>query len=119
ASTLSLQPVPVKKRHAEPGVGAVAAPDPCGVSDQTPVPKLVATIFRCRLTPRLGAEQASKVAAEAVVVAQCESEFDPAAVVFGGEYVSRPHPRTGLYYTATGLFQFIRTTADQFIDGGY
>lgn len=97
----------------------VAGTDSCVPEAGTAVPDVVATIFRCRLTPRLGAERAKHVAAEAVVVAECESAFDPAAVVFDGQFLRRRHPQTGMYYSATGLFQFIRTIADQFIDGGY
>lgn len=97
----------------------VAVADPCAPTPGTAVPDLVASIFRCRLTPHLGAERARHVAAEAVVVAECESAFDPAAVVFDGQYLQRRHPQTGMYYSATGVFQFIRTIADQFIEGGY
>lgn len=96
-----------------------AAADPCAQPPAGSVPDLVATVFRCRLAPHLGAERAAHVAAEAVVVAECESHFDPGAVVFDGRYTRQPHPLTGMYYTATGVFQFIRTTADEFIVGGY
>jgi len=64
------------------------------------------------------AEEARRIAAEAVVVAACESEWDPAAVVFDGRYLHAPHPN-GNRYTAAGVFQLIRRVADRWVDGGY
>ena len=83
------------------------------------VPHLVAAIFRCRLR-RAGWDEPDvrRVAAEAVVVARCESVWDPEAVVFDGRYRETPHPN-GNRYTAAGVFQFIRATADRWIPGGY
>lgn len=83
------------------------------------VPRMVAHVFRCRLTPHLPREKVDRVVREAVVVAECESRFDPAAVVFDGRYTDSPHPATGMRYTAAGVFQFIRATADDYIEGGY
>jgi len=97
----------------------VAEDDPCRPAPGTPIPNMVAEIFRCRLAGHLAPETAARVAAEAVVVAQCESRFDPDAVVFDGAFVNRAHPRTGMRYTATGVFQFIRATADTYLEGGY
>jgi hypothetical protein len=83
------------------------------------VPHLVAAIFRCRLRRAGWAERdVRRVAAEAVVVARCESVWDPAAVVFDGRYRDTPHPN-GNRYSAAGVFQFIRTTADRWVRGGY
>jgi hypothetical protein len=93
--------------------------DPCVPAPGTALPDIVSQVWKCRLTPILGLERATWVAAEAVVVAQCESLFDPNAVVFDGAYLNQPHPQTGMYYSAAGLFQFIRRVADEFIDGGY
>ena len=84
------------------------------------VPRVVADIFRCRLAEAGVAEpEARRIAAEAVVVAHCESKWDPGAVVFDGRYVDRPHPSTGDRYSAAGVFQFIRRVADQWVEGGY
>lgn len=86
----------------------------------TDIPQLVADIFRCRLREAGIAEpEVAKLTAEAVTVAQCESLFDPNAVVFDGRYVAARHPGTGSFYTAAGVFQFIRRVADQWIEGGY
>jgi hypothetical protein len=84
------------------------------------VPHLVAAIFRCHLRQAGWAEpDVARVAAEAVTVSHCESLWDPAAVVFDGRYLEARHPRTGYRYSAAGVFQFIRATADRWIDGGY
>lgn len=83
------------------------------------VPTMVAEIFRCRLT-EAGVDQphVEKWAAEAVVVSKCESLWDTHAVVFGGKYLDTPHAN-GNRYSAAGVFQFIRATADRWVEGGY
>lgn len=88
--------------------------------DSNDVPRVVADIFRCRLAEAGVADAAARqIAAEAVVVSRCESKWDPNVVVFDGRYLDAPHPRTGSRYSAAGVFQFIRATADKWIDGGY
>lgn len=108
--------------HVE--VGVPVASEAGGASCHPPasmqVPAMVANIFRCRLqqegyTPA----EADRVAAEAVVVSRCESNWNPQAVVFAGRYTDQPHPRTGMRYTAAGVFQFIESSADRWVDGGY
>jgi hypothetical protein len=92
---------------------------PCRKQGEGDVPHLVAAIFRCHLRHAGWAEQDVRtVAAEAVVVARCESVWDPHAVVFDGRYRDTPHPN-GNRYTASGVFQFIRRTADRWVRGGY
>lgn len=83
------------------------------------VPTMVAEIFRCRLA-EAGVDEAhvQKWAAEAVVIAKCESLWDTNAVVFDGKYLDTPHAN-GNRYSAAGVFQFIRATADKWIEGGY
>lgn len=84
------------------------------------VPWLVVEIFTCRmLEAGVSAEEARAVAAEALVVSHCESLWKRKAVVFDGRYLDRAHPRTGSRHSAAGVFQFIRATADTWIDGGY
>jgi hypothetical protein len=98
----------------------VATPPACTPAAGTAVPSMVAEIFRCRLGEAgYAPEQVRAVAAEAVVVAECESRFDPAAVVFDGRYRDAAHPVTGDRYTGAGVFQLVRKTADQWLDGGY
>ena len=88
--------------------------------DSNDVPRVVADIFRCRAEEAgYSAADAKRIAVEAVVVAQCESLFDADVVVFDGRYLDTPHPRTGSRYSAAGVFQFIRSTADKWIEGGY
>lgn len=84
------------------------------------VPKLVAAIFRCHLRAAGFSEQeVGQFTAEALVVSKCESKWDANIVVFNGKYLDSAHPRTGYRYSAAGVFQFIRKTADKWIDGGY
>ena len=106
---------------AEPAPAQAATPlTTCTPSPDVPVPTIVAAIFRCRLTEAgFAPEQVRQITAEALVVAECESHFDPNAVVFDGAYLNTPHPGTGSYYTAAGLFQFLRDRADRFVEGGY
>ena len=91
----------------------------CRPEDGASVQEIVADVFRCRITPHLPADRVDRVVREALTVAECESRFDPDVVVFDGEFVDRPHPRTGMRYTAAGVFQFIRATADDYVVGGY
>ena len=92
---------------------------PCRTHGTGGVPHLVAAIFRCHLRHAGWAEpDVKRVTAEAVVVARCESVWDPEAVVFDGRYRDTPHPN-GNRYTAAGVFQFIRSTADRWVRGGY
>lgn len=83
------------------------------------VPRVVADIFRCRLAEAGYTEtDAKRIAVEAVVISHCESKWDPNAVVFDGRYLNRRHAN-GNFYSAAGVFQFIRKTADEYVDGGY
>lgn len=92
----------------------------CSPAPETPVPDMVGAIFRCRLAAAgFAPDDVRRITAEAVAVAQCESEFDPHAVVFDGRYRDAAHPATGSRYSATGVFQFIRDRADRWIEGGY
>lgn len=95
-------------------------PSTCAPPEAAPVPDMVGSIFRCRLNEEgLAREEVRQITAEALVVAQCESEFDANAVVFDGRYRESPHPATGAFYSAAGVFQFIRVRADRWIAGGY
>ena len=83
------------------------------------IPTMIAAIFECRLT-EAGVDEAhvKKWTAEALVIADCESMLDEDIVVFDGKYLDTPHAN-GNRYSAAGLFQFIRATADKWIEGGY
>lgn len=95
-------------------------PIDCAPAPATPVPDMVASIFRCRLLEaEYAPERVRTIAAEAVAVAECESHFDPEAVIFDGRYRDVAHPGTGDRYSGAGVFQFIRRTADLWIEGGY
>lgn len=84
------------------------------------VADLVVRRFYCTARDHgISPDTARTIATEALIVADCESGLDPTAIVFDGAYLHRTHPRTGYQYSAAGVFQFIRTTADRWIDGGY
>lgn len=112
---------------AEPGPGAGAPPPgnsnrpvSCTPPASMPVPNQIGAIWWCRLEQAgIRGEERDRIVAEAVVVARCESGWNPQAVVFGGRYRDVPHPDTGLRYTAAGVFQFIDTSANHWIVGGY
>lgn len=107
--------------HVELGIPVAAAVDAsCDPPRSYSVPQMVAAIFRCRLAEAgiTGAE-ADRVVWEALLVSKCESGWNPEAVAFGGKYVNTPNPATGSRYTAAGVFQFIRSTADKWVSGGY
>lgn len=106
---------------ATAGGGAPVSPaTECTVAKGTAMPKLISTVFTCELiglgVPKSVAATAAK---EADRVAWCESRFDPNAVAYDGKYVNTPHPMTGYRYSAAGLFQIIRSTADAYVPGGY
>ena len=106
--------------HVTPPPADDPHPIDCSPAPETPVPTMVASIFRCHLI-EAGYEPARvrTIAAEAVAVAECESHFDPEAVIFDGRYRDVAHPATGDRYSGAGVFQFIRRTADLWIEGGY
>ena len=92
----------------------------CSVPASTPVRTLIKEVFSCELTK--AGVPASKVAAaakQADGVAWCESRYRNDAIAYGGKYKYTPHPDTGYRYTAAGLFQIIRSTADAYLPGGY
>lgn len=92
----------------------------CTPDEDLPIPSMVGSIFRCRLTEAgFSPDEVRYFTAEAVTVAECESLFDADAVVFDGKYRDQAHPGTGLRYSAAGVFQFIRATGDTWIEGGY
>lgn len=92
----------------------------CTPAASLSVPEMIGAIWRCRLDEAgiTGAER-DRIVAEALTVARCESNWNTNVVVFGGRYTHAPHPQTGLRYTAAGVFQFIDSSANAWIDGGY
>jgi hypothetical protein len=115
-------PLPHEPWHVELGVilpaGKVAGD--CDPAASLDVPQTIAAVWRCRLSSAgLDAATVDRTVAEALVVSKCESGWDPNAVVFGGQFVDRVHPRFGTKFTAKGLWQFIRSTAETWVPGGY
>jgi hypothetical protein len=109
-----------EQQAAEEAAAAQAAAPPCNQLAHPDIPKLVAEVFRCRLREAGFPEpEIARIAAEAVTVAQCESLWNPNAIVFDGRYLHARHPATGMFYSAAGVFQFIRRVADLWVEGGY
>lgn len=102
------------------GEGAGSVDASCDPPRSLQVPQMISAVFRCRLAEvGITGAEADTVVAEAVVVSKCESGWNAEAVVFGGKYLNTPHPKTGSKYSAAGVFQFIRGTADRWVPGGY
>ena len=106
--------------HIEVGLATGSVEGTCTPPANYSAPQTIAAVWRCRLG-EAGLDQATieRTVAEAIVVAKCESGWETNAVVFGGRYLNSPHPRTGSRYSAAGLFQFIRSSANSWVDGGY
>lgn len=106
--------------HIEPGKslgivvsayqGAVSCNDPTAapyIEPGTPAPTIIVEIFRCRLTQHgVPERQQRTIVAEALATSHCES---------AGFQTDISSPTS----TATGLFQFIRSTGNTWIDGGW
>lgn len=92
----------------------------CSPSESMAVPEIISAVWRCRLS-EAGYSQADqdRIVAEAVVVSKCESGWNPTAIAYGGRYLHERHPTTGYYYSARGVFQFIKTSAERWIPGGW
>lgn len=100
-----------------------AAPAPtqtCGVPAGTSMATLIKRVFTCELQRQgVPSSAISRAVGEADRVAWCESRHRPNVTVFDGKYVNTPNPATGYRYSAAGLFQIIRSTADAYVPGGY
>lgn len=110
--------------HIELGVriypeGTNAGSD-CNPSTAMAIPEMVAAIWRCRLDEAgFSAAEREKVVQEALVISKCESSWNPEAIAFGGRYLNTPHPKTGKTYSARGVFQFIKASANTWVEGGW
>ena len=92
----------------------------CSVPTSTSVPTLINKVFSCELRKAGRPEGTIATAArQADGVAWCESRHKTNAVVYGGKYLYTPNPATGYKYSAAGLFQIIRSTANAYLPGGY
>jgi hypothetical protein len=106
-------------------LAACAPPSPqtegaCSAPVAWSIPEQVAELWRCELSAAgLTPQDAAGLAADAVVLSSCESAWNPAAVAYGGRYVTSPNPLTGTLHSAAGVFQLRRSDADEFVPGGY
>lgn len=92
----------------------------CNPPSTYTVPQMIASIFGCRLSQAgIHGAQKATIIAQAEVVSKCESSWNPSAVALGGRYMYTPDPATGMRYTATGVFQFITTSAQAYVPGGF
>lgn len=100
--------------------GLDALPAGCPAPDSTQVASAIRSVFECELR-RLGVPP-SAYADDldiAVAIAWRESRHIVDIVIYGGRYVNTRRPADGRYYTAAGLFQIVRRTADANVPGGY
>lgn len=92
----------------------------CSPDRAMSVPEMIGAIWRCRLRGKgYGSAEIEKIVQEALVVARCESEWNPSAFIYGGRYAYTPHPKYGRVFTARGVFQFLRASGDTWIEGGW
>ena len=81
------------------------ADTPCGVISGTQTLQIVSTVWECRLSQAgYTLEERQTIVAEALVVAQCASNFDPRYRAFDGAYEAVAHPVTGQTYARSGIF---------------
>lgn len=110
--------VPIPGTEGAPGGGKV--PGTCDPDRSLTVQEMIGAIFRCRLTESgYSAAEQDKIVSEALVIAKCESGFNTHAKYAGGRWADTPNPKDGRYYTAAGVFQFIKVSANNWIQGGY
>jgi hypothetical protein len=77
----------------------------CNPAADTPVPVMVAQIWRCVLEENsVSAAMAKTVVASAEVVSLCESGWNADAVAFGGKWTKVVNPTTGKLVTNSGVF---------------
>jgi hypothetical protein len=77
----------------------------CNPGAASPVPVLVAQIWRCVLYEHhVSSAVSSDVVAQAEVVSLCESGWNRSAVAFGGKYLRLADPLTGSPVTNQGIF---------------
>lgn len=105
---------------------ACAAPDPAAPEEAAacvasgPVPDMIVSLWDCMLRQEgLPPDVAQERALDALVVAHCESAWNPAVVAYAGRYRTAPHPVTGRTHTEAGVFLLTREEADRHIEGGY
>lgn len=104
----------------KPKAPTVTANANCSVPSSTATKTLIKEVFSCELTKAgVPASKVKAAAKQADGVAWCESRYNNSAIAYGGKYKYTAHPTTGYRYTAAGLFQIIRTTADAYLPGGY
>lgn len=93
--------------------------DGCDVPAVWSVPEQVGELWRCELRAAgVPDADASRIAAEAVVLSHCESAWNPSALAYAGQFSTVPHPLTGRVHTEAGVFQLSARDAELFVPGG-
>jgi len=88
----------------------------CDPNRNKTVPQLIVTIWGCGLrTQGFSENDVVTIVTEALLVANCASGFNPAAVAFNGKYFESPHPQTGQLETGQGLFQLDTGAIDKYL----
>src|SRR5690606_11532011 len=86
-----------------------AVPASCNPDRSLSVQEMIGAIWRCRLGEAgYSLSQTDQIVSEAMVIAKCESGFNTHAKYAGGRWANTPNPKDGRYYTAAGVFQFIK-----------
>jgi hypothetical protein len=100
-------------------VSETTSPAGCDVPASWGVPEQIGALWRCELaTAGVPPAEAAQLAAEAVVLAHCESAWNPSALAYAGQFRTVPHPVTGREHTEAGVFQLSAIDAELFVPGG-
>jgi hypothetical protein len=87
----------------------------CDPAASSPVPVMVAEIWRCVLAENgVSSATAKPVVAQAEVVSLCESSWNAQAIAYGGKYATTPDPITGSTVTNEGVFMLTSSEMAQY-----
>jgi hypothetical protein len=91
----------------------------CSPPSSLSVPQIIASVFRCRLEAAgIDPTTTATEVASALVVSRCESSWNPAALAFGGRWLTTPDPATNRTYDNAGVFMLSSTQARTYVPGG-
>lgn len=99
---------------------AASAPDAACSFSGPWGPETLVKVWECELTSSgVDDRSARDLAVKALVVAHCESGWNPSVSYFAGRFSSVPNPSTGRVHSEAGVFLLTREEAEEFMDGGY
>lgn len=117
-----IQPAPQIPSYLAFALSDVGTPNSlsqCSPPQSLSVPQIIASVFRCRLsaaqvTPVLVATTVQ----EALVVSRCESDWNPGAQAFAGQWRNTPNPLYNRTFTNAGVFMLDRAEAKTYMAPG-